>query len=839
MKLLLRLFSDSEVKGHGHLQSGDGDAAVPHASGRESASIRQVLATADAYSEEGEHARSLACIDAAIARLGEHVELLEARGAILYEWGRVDEARDEFGRCALIDPDGRTVPYKLAWACLVTGNSGESLRWMRRAVELKPAGKTWFGLAVALEANGYAEEAIDNFAKAVGDEHTNFAYLIQYGLCSLRCKRFAEAESLFRRAIDVRSQSPVGWTNLGVVLSRQHRRSEALAAFERADRLETTTGENANNFVNLAVELSDDGRLAEAIAVYERHLPDNPLVLAHFGYAGALLRAGRMEEGWTHYEYRRVQQCPAPLRKDEAPAWSGQDLAARTILVEAEQGYGDTIQFVRYASMLESRGAGVVVRVPPALACLTRGFRGVHRVVSEGESPPPHDFRVQMPSLPHLFDTRFASIPGDTPYLRVDERRRAAWRDRLRAHQGINVGLAWAGNPNHARDEYRSIAPNALAPLVRVRGARFISLQKGDPGTWGSDPPAGLGLADFTRELQDFIDTAALIDALDLVISVDTAVLHLSGALGKPTWAMLMAPPDFRWMDTGTTTPWYPTMRLFREQRRDDWTDVIDRVSKALEEACASGNFRLDGTPDAGTPSGPAARDAQCEFLRTETSSSRRMFVVGETRYGMMQYRRDDLPIGLSLDRFGEYLQPVIDLFGAFLRPGMAVVETAAGIGAHSVPLASTLGSAGRLMLYEQDYVLRCVLQQNLRVTNATNVTIMRDTDRFDGLDELGLRRLDLFKVNGMRHGETLDRSIAALRMLRPFVLLESGDRSSFATSSPQLAALDYTIKCMAVPYYDPNNFRGNTAGDFEGRRTFVMLAIPHERDGPRRLLSR
>jgi hypothetical protein len=729
----------------------------------------------------------------------------------------------------LIEPDSRTVPYKLAWACLLAGDVGESLHWMRRAVELEAADKTWFGLAVALEANGFTDDAIDNFAKAVDADNGDFAYLVQFGLCLLRRKRLVEAESLFRRAIDVRPESPVGWTNLGVALSRQRRHSEALAVFEHADRLETTTGEKANNFVNLATELSDAGRLDEAIAVYERHLPDQPFLGAHFGYAGALLRAGCMQEGWTHYEYRRVQECPVRVRKDEAPEWSGQEVAGRTILLEAEQGYGDTIQFVRYASLLESRGAAVVLRVPSALARLARDFRGVDRVVGEAESAPRHDFRAPMPSLPRLFGTKLGSVPGDTPYLRVDERRSAAWGNRLRDYAGINVGLVWAGNPNHVRDEYRSISLNALAPLGSVQGVRFVSLQKTDPGIWGSDPPLGLDLVDYTAELHDFVDTAALIDALDLVISVDTAVLHLSGALGKPTWAMLMAPPDFRWMDSGDTTPWYPTMRLFRQRRRDEWTEVVDHVAKALEDVRKTRDFASDVSAEAVTPSELPACDVHPRFLRGELSSSSRLFVVGEARYGMMQYRRNESPVGISLDRYGEYLQRVLELLGRLLRPGMVMVETSAGIGAHSVPLASMLGTAGHLMLYEQDAVSRQVLDQNLQITGATNVTIMRSGERFDGLDDLGLRCLDLLKVNAMRDDETLDRSMATLRKLRPSVFLESHDIARF--DAARLEVLDYSVQRMAIPYYDPNNFRADSTDVFEGRQTFGILAIPRERD--------
>jgi tetratricopeptide (TPR) repeat protein/precorrin-6B methylase 2 len=795
--------------------------------------VQEAVAAAARHNAEGDHSRALACIDVPLASSPGNVELLVARATTLYEWGRVREALDEFRLCVSLGASDPTLPYKLAWTCLLAQKVDEALCWMRRAVELDDGANAHFGLAIAMEANGHAGEAIESFRRALSESETDFGYLTQYGLCLMAQKRLVEAEALFRRAIQAQPTSPVGWTNLGVVLSRQRRRAEALVALRKADRLEAITGENANNFVNLAVELSDDGRLGEALAVYERHLPMNPLPAAHFGYAGTLLRAGRMEEGWIHYEYRLLDENASALsERQPRRSWSGQDLIGRTILVEAEQGYGDTIQFARYLPFLKARGAAVILRIPSALVRLARNLRGADRVVANEDALPEHDFRVHLLSLPAIFGTNAATIPRNTPYLRADERRKAAWRERLRPWTGIKVGLVWAGNPHHTRDEYRSIELSALAPLGRAKGIRFVSLQKSDPGIWGSVPPPGLELVDYSSELHNFEDTAALIDTLDLIISVDTAVLHLAGALAKPTWALLAAPPDFRWMDAGETTAWYPTMRLFRQRQRDEWNEVVDRMARALEAACMSRAFDSDEvfkTATAAKSTAGIGSDQTHDVTGTRDTANRRLFIVGETRYGMMQYRPDDVPVGRSLDRYGEYLQPALDALDHFLRPGMVVFESAAGIGAHSVELAYMVGPSGHLMLYEEDELSRRVLEQNLRTARAANVTIMRLAS--SALDDLGLRNLDLFKVNAGHHRGLLEGAIRTLRTLRPAVFLENADRASVMAVASQLQSHDYSVQCLAIPFFDPNNFRGNPLDVFEGRQTHAVVAIPHERN--------
>ena len=259
------------------------------------------------------------------------------------------------------------------------------------------------------------------------------------------------------------------------------------------------------------------------------------------------------------------------------------DVSGRSILLYAEQGIGDTIQFVRYARVLADRGARVLVECPWSLKSLLSTCPGVRLVWSQGEKLPEYDWHIPMLSAAAAMETTVETIPGDVPYLRADPTRSKSWRGRVEsASPGkLRVGLVWAGSPAYVNDAHRSIAPALLAPLAEVGGVALFNLQKGKD-TDLRKPPAQLRLIDFTTSLSDFAETAALIEQLDLVISVDTAVAHLAGAMAKPVWTLLPFVADWRWMLERTDTPWYPTMRLFRQRAAGNWAGVIEEVRHAL-----------------------------------------------------------------------------------------------------------------------------------------------------------------------------------------------------------------------------------------------------------------
>jgi len=301
-----------------------------------------------------------------------------------------------------------------------------------------------------------------------------------------------------------------------------------------------------------------------------------------------LLITGRFEEGWEEHEWRwRMRQSSMVERTFPVPLWGGEPIAGRTILLHAEQGLGDTLQFCRYAPLIEP-GARVIVEVQAPLARLVSRMPGIAQVVVRGQALPPFDLHCPLLSLPRAFGTTLATVPGK-PYLAADPADSASWRERLAALPGLKVGLVWAGEPREnwpklaAIDARRSMALKTLAQLGDAAGVSFISLQKGKPAAQATDPPAGMSLVDHTAELKDFADTAALIENLDLVICVDTSVAHLAGGMGKPVWLLNRFDTCWRWLLDRDDSPWYPTLRQFRQPSPGDWLAVVARVRDALQ----------------------------------------------------------------------------------------------------------------------------------------------------------------------------------------------------------------------------------------------------------------
>jgi hypothetical protein len=297
-----------------------------------------------------------------------------------------------------------------------------------------------------------------------------------------------------------------------------------------------------------------------------------------FALSQALLLNGDYAEGWREYEWRfKTTIDPTEAPKFSTPPWDGSDIRGKTLLVHTEQGLGDSIQFARFLPLLVTRGIRVVLRCQPALGSLMRTVNGVAEVVTGTEALPSFDEHVALLGLPHRLGTTLDTIPHDVPYVSADDEKVKAWRERIGATNARKIGLSWAGNPEQLRDRYRSMDPKYLAPLGDIPNVEWFSLQK----NWrGPKPP--LAMRDFTADLRDFSDTAALMMNLDLVVSVDTSVCHLAGALARPVWTMVYFLADYRYVRGRTDSDWYPTMRLFRQPAPSDWPTVIAQVRDAL-----------------------------------------------------------------------------------------------------------------------------------------------------------------------------------------------------------------------------------------------------------------
>jgi len=801
----------------------------------------------------GRFGDALALVDDLLAASPDDPSLALARASTLFEWARYHEALPWFRRAEALGSDDFNLYLRAGWASLWSVNAASAEPWMRKAAQRDDSEWTaHFGLATALRAQGRLDDAIAAFERAVEVAPGNLFCLAQLADCMLAQKKATVAERYARRAIAADDKAPVAWTNLGVALVAQDRFEEAIAAFEHADRLAQSSGSGSDQHLNLGICLRDTGRLDAALRLYERRLPTLPAIGVNTHYAHALLTAGRFAEGWRQYEFRWMQPpllaLRAPFRK---PVWTGQDLRGKTILLRAEQGIGDVVQFIRYAPHVKALGARVLLQLRDGLGQLPKTFPAIDEVLDGNRPYPAFDYYIHLMSLPSVFGTELACVPAAVPYLEVEPARRARWSTRLGAGTALQVGLVWAGDANHLRDRYRSIALPALAPLADVAGVRFYSLQKGAAASQMSDPPAGMAIDDLGPELEDFADTAAVLDQLDLVISVDTSVAHLAGALGKRVWMLIPTPADWRWLTDREDTPWYPTMRLFRQHRQGDWADVVQRVSHALRELSATHRPALPVSNVSSSPQVPWLRpvDAIAQPLPGMTA-------VTETAMGIVQYFPDQPSVGESIRWYGEYLRLQTDLLMRLVTPGAVVMEVGAGIGAHALALAPVVGAAGHFFLYESRPLLQQVLRQNLAVNGVGNVTIMKRT--LDGvgqgdveeigaaslprdapesaqetIDDLRLDKLDWLKVAEGDAIGVLAGASATIWRLRPKLFVAVADEQSLRPVTSRLQDLGYQCWKTTTPYFNPENFNRRDADIFRGGVAHAVLAIPEEVEAP------
>jgi hypothetical protein len=423
--------------------------------------------------------------------------------------------------------------------------------------------------------------------------------------------RHAESLGCYERATQVRADFVDAWVNCANALRRLGRCEEACAAARTALALDPECAEAHSAF---GVAAAGMGRHAEALSSYQWALQLKP-ALAEAVWNKALLELsqGRFREGWAGYEARWLVKSLRLGQRYTTPPWlGGESLRDRVILLHAEQGYGDSIQFCRYAPLVAARGAKVLLGMPSGLRALMASLEGVDSVVTQAPVP---DFELHCPllSLPLAFGTELATIPAKVPYLHADRVARESWAARLGPCAVPRVGLAWAGSPTHTNDANRSIALERLLPLTRF-DVQCVSLQKEIRAT---DLPFLAGPAVLCRlgeELTDFAATAALLSELDLVITVDTSIAHLAGALGKPVWILLPYVADWRWLREREDSPWYPTARLFRQAAPGDWGGVIERV--AAELSVFTRQWSGEAIATQSTNHGPRSAQASPYFAR-------------------------------------------------------------------------------------------------------------------------------------------------------------------------------------------------------------------------------
>jgi len=436
-----------------------------------------------------------------------------------------------------------------------------------------------FFLANVLRDAGRLDEAIEAYQRALTLQRDFAAAHVNLGTVWAMRHQWDQAIAAYRAALALQPNVVEIHYNLATALHCDGQRQEATAVCQRALALRP---QDAGGWCQLGNLYAEQGRTQDALDTFERALTlQGDSALAHMNLGSVLLRRGDFARGWPEFEWRLRLPHLHLARNFPQPQWKGEPLHGQTILLHAEGGFGDAIQFARFVPDVAKRGGTVLLECQPTLVSLLQQVPGISGVFGRGQALPPFDWQAPLVSLPLALGTTLETIPAQVPYLSPPPQLIPRWKEKLAADASLKIGLVWAGSD----DAFRSNRLGVFAPLAAVArhgGVRFFSLQKGAAAEQALRPPPGLALFDWTEQLHDWADTAALIHHLDLVIAVDTAPVHLAGAMAKNVWVLLPTFADFRWLLERSDSPWYPTMRLFRQVREGDWTEPIQQMVQAL-----------------------------------------------------------------------------------------------------------------------------------------------------------------------------------------------------------------------------------------------------------------
>ncbi|MBF0346404.1 MAG: tetratricopeptide repeat protein [Magnetococcales bacterium] len=524
-------------------------------------------------------------------------DLLFTLGLIAIETRNLDEAQTHLRRGLSIRPDAPEALCNLGLVLLEHNRVDEAIHSLERALELKPDyPEALSNLGTAFQEQGRYEEAIDLYTRALTlkpdlpEIRSNMGHALQ------ELGRLEEAVEQLQLALAQRPNDPGGLNNLGNVYKQQGRYDAAIEAYQKALQ---QVPDHPEVHANMGALYLEQGQWDQALDWFNRVLairPDHPE--GHLGLGLYHLTQGALEPGWQHYEWRwRTRGFIHHGHRQ--PPWQGEPLPGKNLLLHCEQGYGDSIQFIRYVPLVKkATGAKVVVFAPPPLFRLFATVAGIDHLSTHLDQLPACDAQVPLLSLPYLLGTTLATIPASIPYMGADPSLIPFYRDHLRSMPGFKIGIAWRGNPKHKNDYQRSMNPSFLRPLCSVAGCCLVNLQK-DPTPAEQAVFAGCDhFIDLSGMLHDFADTAAVVANLDLVIAVDTAIIHLAGAMGKKAWLLLPRVGDWRWLRQREDSPWYPGLRLIRQLTPGQWQHCIDVVVRDLPHLIANPLPRMESSDD-------------------------------------------------------------------------------------------------------------------------------------------------------------------------------------------------------------------------------------------------
>jgi FkbM family methyltransferase len=646
----------------------------------------------------------------------------------LYEQKQDEEAIKLYRQAIAVQPDYANAHHNLGMALYRQGKLEEAIACYRQAVQLEPThASAHNSLAVALYQQNNLEEAIAHYQQAIAIHPSYVNAHDNLGIALKQQGKLEEAATHFQQAIAGNPSYANAYINLGNAMRELGRFNEAIAYCQESIRLQPTNADAYNTYGCVLVDLA---RFEDAIACFEdavRLRPD--FADAHLNLGIILLQIGEFRRGFEEYHWRwKTKQCP-DLRYTQA-LWAGENLNGKVILLTAEQGFGDTIQFARYAPMVAARGGEVIIACQKPLLRLLSTVPGVSRCVDRDKDNIDIHTHAPLLELPYILGTTTDTIPATVPYLSPPSH--STVQLDILPNIRLKIGIVWATNPSNSTSSKRSCSLTHFLSLLEIPGIALYSLQKEHPAPDRALLQNTPRLQDLQDQLTDFADTASAIAQLDLVITVDTAVAHLAGALGKPTWTLLPHVADWRWMRDRDDNPWYPTMRLFRQNQPADWDDLFVQVAAALQEGLGAREQRI------GNREQEMKIRTQNSKLKTQNSklkippteklrehpsslSLSGFNRIRQCRHGMMLFNVSDLNVGRSLDLYGEWTEGAVSLFQSLVHLGNTVVEVGTDIGAHTVFFAKAVGLQGKVIAIEPLRIQFQMLCANLALNSITN----------------------------------------------------------------------------------------------------------------------
>jgi len=556
-----------------------------------------------AYAEAGNLEDAEASYRAALSHRGDFPEVQNNLGNLLYRMGRTEESLAAYESATTLRPDYAEAHANRGDACLNQGQRDEALDAYRKAAEAAPQWpNAWFKLGNVLFQKEDFPRAVQSYQRSIDLNPNNPRGLTNLGAALEKLGRYEDAAMTLRHALVLSPDDVSGLKNLGHVILKLGHVGEGLHLLRRAVEL---APDDADAHYTLGNALLRMERLQEALACYARVRELQPnTARAYFAPASVLLMNGQYKDGWAAYESRfDMAAYKTNVKNVHERLWDGGPLQGRRLLIHVEQGFGDTLEFVRYVPLVRKRaGDGkILLLCEPELFRILETLEGVDEFYQlRSDASITYDLQVPLLSLPHRFGTTLESIPNKTPYLKAPGGTRA--KIRRRKETRLAVAFVWAGRPTHSDDRFRSSAVNWFSTLFDIEGVDFYSIQWGPRAAELEPHLKQSNVHSMTDKLTDFAETAAIIDQVDLVISIDTSVAHLAGALGKPVWTILPFGGEWRWLFRREDTPWYPNMRLFRQRILGDWRPVFLRIRAALTQMAKTGDGA--GTPESDTAVG-------------------------------------------------------------------------------------------------------------------------------------------------------------------------------------------------------------------------------------------